>query len=541
MKSSGYLGNPNLKQLGEVIPFNRTQIAEYAKCSQDPVYFLETYGKIVSLDDGIVPFKLYNYQKKIIKGIQNNKKVLAKLFRQAGKSQTVAGFIAWYCLFNSNKNSVILANKMATAKEIFSRVQFIVENCPKWLQQGVKEWNKTSFMLENGSKVSCAATSASAVRGQSISLLALDEFGFLRSSLAEEFIASVFPTISSAESSKLVIVSTPNGMNHYYKMWTEAVQGLNGFATIESHWSEHPKRSQKWADEQRAILGDVKYAQEIECSFIGSSATLIAGEKLASLPIKIPVPLIENNTLLQYAKPEKDHSYVMCVDTSRGKGLDYSTFHIIDITSTPYSVVCTYRDNRISTMTFPEIIMRIAELYNKAFVLIEINDLGQQVADILFYDLEYESVYMSRQDDIKEGGGNGANPGFRTTKRTKAIGCDMLKSLIENDQLLVNDKETITEMTTFIRVGTSYKAEEGKHDDMVMPLVMFGFLTTQPVFKELFDYSLREKLFQAQLQEIDDQMLPLGFVDRGDPEPMMDDHHNRWDTWVEGNDESFKF
>ena len=534
----GYFGNPNLKQIGEPIQFTEHQIKEYARCSADPIYFLENYGKIVSLDDGIVPFKLFNYQKKIILAIKDNKKTLAKLFRQSGKSTTVAGFISWYCLFNANKNSFILANKMATAKEIFSRVQFIVENCPKWLQQGVKEWNKTSFMLENGSKVSCAATSASAVRGQSISFLALDEFGFLRPNLAEEFIASVFPTISSAESSKLVIVSTPNGMNHYYKMWMEAKAGLNGFVAIESHWTDHPKRNQKWADEQRAILGDVKFAQEIECSFVGSSYTLVSGEKLSTLPSARGTPLLKDNTLLQYHKPEEKHSYVMLVDTARGKGLDYSTFHIIDITSLPYQVVCTYRDNNISTMVYPEVIMKMANIYNDAFVLIETNDLGQQVADILFYDLEYENVYMSTSDDISEGGSR-ASPGCRTTKRSKSIGCDALKDLIENDQLIVNDAETINELTTFVRVGTSYKAEEGKHDDLVMCLVMFAYLTRQPVFKDLFDFSLREQLFSSQLAAIDEQMLPLGYFDRG--EVIQETTSHRPGGWQENTTDVFNF
>lgn len=534
---NGYLGNPNLKQISEQIQFTDIQLKEYIKCAKDPIYFLETYGKIVSLDDGIINFQLYEYQKRIIKSIKSEKKTLSKLFRQSGKSTVVAGFVAWYALFNPNKNAMILANKMATAKEIFSRVQFMIESCPKWLQQGIKEWNKTSFVLENGSKVSCAATSPSAARGQSISLLVLDEFAFLRPSLAEEFIASVFPTISSAESSKLVIVSTPNGMNHYYKLWTEALQGINGFTAIESHWSNHPKRTQKWADEQRTMLGPVKYNQEIECLFAGSSHTLVDGEKIAVLAFQTPKSLLPDNTLLQYQEPVKEHSYVMLVDTARGKGLDYSTFHVIDISTMPYKIVCTFRNNNISTLVFPEVIFRIGGIYNNAFVLIETNDLGQQVADILFYDLEYENVYMSVRDDIKEGGGRSSSPGLYTSKRTKAIGCDMLKSLVEGDKLEINDSETINELTTFIRVGNSFKAEEGKHDDLVMPLVMFGYLTTQPVFKDLFDFSLREKFFAKQLQELEDQMMPLGWVDRGEiPETV-----EYQGGWVSGNDDNFKF
>jgi len=513
-----FRGNKNLKRVGEPIEFTEYQAKEIAKCSRDPIYFLETYGKIVSLDDGIVPFKLYGYQKKIIRAIKDNRLVLTKMFRQSGKSTTVAGFIAWYCLFNKNKNSVVMANKLKTAKEIFSRIQFILENCPKWLQQGVVEWSKTALSLENGSTVSCAATSASAVRGSSVNLLMLDEFAFLTPNLAEEFVASVFPTISSSEQSKMIIVSTPKGMNHYWKLWVEAEQGLNGFVTIETHWKEHPRRTQKWADEQRSILGEIKFNQEIEVAFVGSSATLINGAKLSALPTKTPLDRPDNTDqcITQYAAPIEGHSYVMTVDTSRGADLDYSAFAVIDISTVPYSLACTYRNNAVSTLVYPEIVYKMASIYNQAFVLIETNDLGQQVADILFYDLEYENVYMSRQEAIKEGGDGKTKPGFRTSKKTKAIGCDMLKGLVENDQLEINDSYTISELTTFIRIGASYKADVGKHDDMVMCLVMFGYLTSQPVFQELFDFSLRNKLFARQIKEVDDQSLPLGFFERGE-------------------------
>lgn len=537
----GYLGNPNLKQIGESIEFTQDQILEYAKCAKDPVYFLENYAKIVVLGKGAVPFKPFSYQKRIITAIRENRKIVCRLGRQLGKSTVVAGYFAWFVMFGGeNTNSAILANKLAVAKEIFSRVQFIIENCPKWLQQGIKEWNKTSLVLENGSRVFCSATSPSAVRGFSLDNIFCDEFAHLNSNLAEEFIASVFPTLSSSKTSKLIIVSTPKGMNHFYNIYTEAVNGTNGFVHVDAHWSENPGRDEKWLADQLAELGELKFRQEVLCDFLGSSATLIAGDKLGAFVKQNPTyPVPNNHSILQYEAPIKDHFYVMCVDTSRGKGLDYSTFQIIDITQLPYKLVCTYRDNNISTLVFPEVIYRMGELYNDAFVLIETNDLGQQVADILFYDLEYENVYMSSSEDIKEGGGRDSAPGLRTTKKTKAVGCDMLKSLIENDQLIVNDAETISEFTTFIRVGTSYKAEEGKHDDLVMPLVMFAYLTTQPVFKDLFDFSLRERFFAAQLQEIEDQMLPIGYVDRGIdsvPEPAYSGR-----GWVEGQDDTFQF
>lgn len=538
--SKGYLNNPFLKQVGETIHFTQEQVIEYARCSNDPVYFLEHYAKIVALGKGTVPFKPFSYQKRIVTAIRENRKIIGRIGRQMGKSTIVAGYFAWFVLFGGkNTKSAILANKLAVAKEIFSRVQFIIENCPKWLQQGVKEWNKTSLTLENGSMVFCSATSASAVRGFSLDNIFCDEFAHMSPNLAEEFIASVFPTLSSSDTTKLIIVSTPKGMNHYFRIYDEAIKGINGFAVVDAEWHENPGRDKKWLDGQLAELGELKFQQEVLCSFLGSSSTLISGHKLNSLPRGIATSLLKDGSLLQYVKPQENHSYVMCVDVARGKGLDYSTFSIVDITMLPYQVVCTYRSNLVSTMVYPEVIMKIATLYNNAFVLVETNDLGQQVADILFYDLEYEQVYMSKKDNIKEGGGAGSEPGCRTTKKTKHIGCDALKDLVENDKLMVNDPETINEMMTFVRVGTSYKADDGKHDDMVMTLVMFGYLTTQPVFKNLFDFNLRERLIETQLQELDDEMLPLGFFDRGDtvePTPV-----HQVGAWVEGKDDTFRF
>jgi hypothetical protein len=494
-ESKGYLGNPFLKKIGEPITFTAHDVREYEKCAADPIYYLETYGKIVSLDKGIVPFKLFPFQKKLIKAIQKNKKTIGKLFRQAGKSTTLAGYIAWYVTFNPNKRAGILANKLATAVEIFERVQFIIENTPKFLQQGVITWNKKSFKLENGSAVFAAPTSASAVRGLSLNFLFLDEFAHLGTKLADEFIASVFPTISSAKSSKLVIVSTPKGMNHYYKMWTEAKDGTNGFKAVESHWSDHPLRNKKWAAEQKSELGELRYNQEIECKFLGSSATLINGDKLGEIATMKPVayPLGDDHSLAQFFLPEKGHAYVITVDVGRGMDLDYSTCTVIDISVNPYVVAATYRNNAITTLVFPEVIYKLGKWYNNAYILVETNDLGQQVADILFYDLEYENMYMSHKENIKEGGLK-TIPGIRTTKRSKMIGCENLKNLIEENNLLTNDHGD-SGRTDHVRSrqGQTFKADEGKHDDLAMCLVIFGYLTGQPVFKDLFDANLREK------------------------------------------------
>ena len=534
---TGYLGNQNLKQASETVAYSEENILEYAKCMKDPIYFIQKYVKIISLDDGLVPFNLFEYQIRFIRILHENRRVIGVCPRQHGKTVCVAAYLCWYIIFNEDKTVAILANKAAAAREIMSRLQLMYENLPKWMQHGIKEWNKGSIKLANNTTAFTAATSSSGIRGKSVNYLYIDEAAIIPSTVAEEFFTATYPTISSGQTTKIALTSTPLGMNFFYKFWTEAEQGINGFVPFRVSYDEHPKHDEKWADQQRQLLGDLKFSQEISCQFLGSSDSLLSGEALGKLASKQPTHLLPNNTLKQYAEPVKNHSYVTCVDTARGKGLDYSTFHVIDISTLPYQVVCTYRDNNISTLVFPEVIYRICELYNRSFVLIETNDLGQQVADILFYDLEYENVYMSSQDNIKEGGDSKYSPGLRTTKKTKAVGCDMLKNLIENDRLEVNDSDTISEFTTFIRVGTTYKAEEGKHDDLVMALVMFAYLTTQPVFKDLFDYSLREQFFAAQLQEIENQMLPLGFVDRG--EPAVDVGQYTGSGWVVGNDDDF--
>lgn len=510
-KPTHYLGNPNLKAAGVQISFTQEQISEYLKCAQDPIYFLETYAKIVSLDKGVVPFKLFPYQRRIIESVHHNKNTLGKLFRQAGKSTIVAGYFAWYCLFNENKTAAILANKQSIAKEIFMRVQFIIEHLPFWLQQGVLEWNKTSFALENGSRVLCAATSPSAVRGMSLNLLLLDEFAHLHPNLAEEFIASVFPTISSAESSKLIIISTPKGLNHFHKLWVDAEAGRNDFKTVEGKWQEHPFRSQTWADQQKASLGDVKYSQEILCDFVGSSYTLIDGVKLSQLTYVEHI--FQSDSFKAFKKPEKDHSYVITVDTSRGQHLDYSAFSVIDITQTPYEVVATFKDNKISTLAYPFLLFNTARQYNDAYLLIEINDLGQEVANTIWYEFEYENVYFTAKEKLTEAKGY---PGVRTTKKVKAVGCSVLKDLIEKDQLIINDHEILRELSVFVQKKTSYAAEdETINDDLTTTLWLFAWLTKQPMFGDLTKTNIRKILSAQREQYIAESVTPFGYIDNG--------------------------
>jgi hypothetical protein len=511
MEVSVYNNNKHLKAAGVKIPFTEEQVAEYMKCAEDPLYFIENYAKIVSLDHGVVPFKMFDYQKDLILAIHENRNVIGLWPRQFGKSTSVGAYIAWYILFNDNKTAVILANKQAIAIEIFGRVQFIIENLPKWLQQGVMEWNKKSLVLENGSKCIAAATSPSAVRGLSVNLLMCDEFAHLGPNLADEFIASVFPTLSSSETSKLAIVSTPKGLNHYHKMWVEAESGTNGFIPIKASWQDHPLRTPEWAEEQRKKLGDVRYRQEVEVEFQGSSYTLVDGTKLANLPISQPIH--ETDQLEVFAAPEKDHSYVMTVDVSRGRHLDYSAFTVFDVTEMPYKVVATFKDNTISTLEYPHLVYNTARQYNNAFVLIEVNDLGEEVSNTIWYEYEYENLYFTDKDRLTEARGY---PGVRTTKKVKSVGCSVLKELIEKDQLIVNSHKIIEELGVFVLKRNSYAADDTSiNDDLCTTLWLFAWLTKQDIFQETTNNNLRKALADKKNAYIDSTMTPYGFYDNG--------------------------
>jgi hypothetical protein len=514
-KLKTYLGNPKLKKVGVPIQLDAEQVEEYIKCSQEPTYFIENYVKIITLDKGFININLYPFQQKAIVEINENRRVIVKAGRQVGKTTMVVGYILWYILFNEDKTVAILANKAATAREILARIKIAYEALPQWLQQGVRTWNKGDIELENNCRIMATSTASSAIRGFSISLLYLDEFAFVPSNIAEEFFTSVYPTISSGTSSKILISSTPNGMNHYYKMWTDAVEKRNGFVAIEANWRQVPGRDQRWADDQRSVLGEEKYLQEMECEFMGSAGTLISGIVLKSLTFRTPLSQPNNIVGLKiHQEPVPNNKYAMTVDTSRGKGLDYSAFVVIDVTEIPYKVVCTYKDNDISPVVYPSIIKRIGTYYNEAFVLVEINDNGAQISYSLFDDYEYENLLSTVEANKKVSltwANNKAERGIRTTKSVKRLGCSLMKSLIESYKLIVEDFDIITELSTFINKGTSYEADDGSHDDLVMCLVLFAWMTNQQFFSELCDTNIREKLYREQMNQIEDESLPMPY------------------------------
>ena len=514
-----YLGNPLLKKANVQIDFTKEQLEEYIKCAKDPVYFTKNYVQIVSLDEGLVPFKMWDFQEELIKKFHNNRFNIAKLPRQTGKSTTVVSYLLHYILFNDNVNIGILANKASTARDLLARLATAYENLPKWIQQGVVVWNKGNIELENGSKILAASTSASAVRGMSFNIIFLDEFAFVPNHIAESFFASVYPTITSGKSTKVIIISTPQGMNHFYKMWTDAVNERNGYTYHEVHWSQVPGRDAKWKEETIKNTSERQFTQEFECEFLGSVDTLISAAKLRALTFEEPIS--SNKGLDVYEKPKDKSEYLLTVDVSRGIGGDYSAFIVLDITTVPYRVVAKYRNNEVKPMLFPNVINDVARAYNNAWVLAEVNDIGDQVASILNYDLEYPNVLMcamrGRAGQIVGHGFSGTKTqlGVKMSVTVKKVGCANLKSIVEDDKLVFNDYDLINELTTFIQKKQSFEADEGFHDDLVMCMVIFAWLVQQDYFKEMTDNDVRKRIYDEQKNQIEQDMAPFGFITTG--------------------------
>tara|TARA_R100001443_G_scaffold116501_1_gene137084 strand:- start:3181 stop:4854 length:1674 start_codon:yes stop_codon:yes gene_type:complete len=533
-KEEIYLGNPNLKKANTEIQFSQEQIKEWIKCKQDPIYFAKNYVKIVSLDEGLVKFKMYPFQEKLINNFHKSRFNICKMPRQTGKSTTAVSYLLHYAVFNDSVNIGILANKAATARELLGRLQTAYENLPKWMQQGIISWNKGSLELENGSKILAASTSASAVRGMSFNILFLDEFAFVPNHIADAFFSSVYPTITSGKTTKVIMVSTPHGMNHFYRYWHNAQRGKNEYTPTEVHWSEVPGRDANWKAQTISNTSEQQFKVEFECEFLGSVDTLIAVSKLRTLVFEDPIQ-DNGKGLVVYEAPQKDHNYIITVDTARGIDHDYSAFVVFDITQFPYRTVARYKNNEIKPMLFPSIIQDMCNAYNYAYALIEVNDIGEQVATILQYDLEYENVLMcsmrGRNGQVVGSGFSGKKTqmGVRMTQAVKKTGCSNLKALIEEDKLETKDYDIISELTTFIQKKQSWEAEEGCHDDLAMCLVIFAWLVAQDYFREMTDNDVRKRIYEEQKEQIEQDMAPFGFISDGlTDDEFVDDEGTKW-------------
>ena len=540
MTDSVYLGNPNLKKANVQQEWTKEELEEYTRCMKDPIYFIQNYIKIVSLDEGLVPFSLYDFQKEMVGTFHNNRFTICKLPRQSGKSTTIIAYLLHYVLFNASVNVAILANKAATARDLLGRLQLAYEHMPKWLQQGVMSWNKGSLELENGSKILASSTSASAVRGGSYNIIFLDEFAYVPANVAEQFFSSVYPTISSGKTTKVMIVSTPHGMNMFYKLWTDAEEERNEYVPIEVHWSEVPGRDEEWKAQTIKNTSESQFNTEFECEFLGSIDTLISPSKLRQLAYRAPIA--SNAGLDVHIHPEEGRTYFLSADVSRGTKNDYSAFTVIDVTEMPYKIVAKYKDNEIKPLIFPQKIYDVARAYNQAYVLIEVNDIGEQVANSLQFDLEYDNLCMAsmrgRAGQVLGGGFSGgrAQLGVRTTKAVKKIGCSNLKQMVEDNKLIVEDIDVISELSTFIVKGASFEADEGCNDDLVACLFTFAWATDQTYFKELTNVDMRATMMAEQADALEQDMAPFGFVVTGLEDEnigeVVDEYGTRWNPVV---------
>jgi hypothetical protein len=515
-KNVFYLGNQRLKKVNVPVNYTKKQLDEFKKCMVDPKYFIKKYIKIITLNKGLTPFTLWDFQEEMVDTFVNCRFTICKIPRQSGKTQTVVAVLLWYILFHENYSIAVLAHKSSQAREILSRLQFSYEHLPKWLQQGIVEWNKGNIILENGSKIEASATSGNSVRGKTYNCVYLDEFAFVPENIQNEFFATVLPTISAGDETKMIITSTPNGMNRFYRIWVDAENNKNSFVPISVHWSMIPGRDEKWQQETIRNSSQLQFNQEYGVEFLGSQNTLIASEKLQNIPTEIPIK--EDMDMAIYVDPSKKENrkrlYIIVVDTARGVGGDYCAFVIFDVTEIPYKIVGRYKNNTISPLLFPNIIYQFAKSFNDAYICVEVNDNGQQVADILYREMEYENMIFSQfkgraGQSMSSGFGMKPAVGVRTTKLVKRIGCTNLKSLIENDKLLMVDEQVKDEFYNFIEVGESYQAAEGHHDDLAMCCVLFAWLVQQPYFKDWTDTNVRERLVSENFQLIDEDLLPM--------------------------------
>ena len=506
-KNDTYLGNPNVKRDGIVTQWTNEEVLEYARCMKDPSHFATTYCKIISLDEGLVPFELYPYQEKMFNAFDTNRFNIVLACRQSGKSISSVAYLLWYALFHTEKTVAVMANKGATAREMLGRISLMLENLPFFLQPGCKALNKGSIEFSNNSRIVAAATSGSSIRGMSVSLLYLDEFAFVEN--AAEFYTSTYPVISSGTNTKIIITSTANGIgNVFHKIWEGASQGINEFKPFRVDWWDVPGRDENWKIQTVANTSQLQFDQEFGNTFFGTGDTLINAETLLNLRAKNPIRYLEGGDLKIYEETNDEHEYIMLVDVSKGRGQDYSTFNLIDISSRPFKQVAVYRNNLISPLLFPNIIYKWANSYNKAYVVIESNDQGSLVTNGLYHDLEYENMHV--ESAIK------ANAlGIEMTRKVKRLGCSSFKDILENNKLEICDDDTILEISTFVAKGVSYEASTGNHDDLVMNFVMLGYFISTQYFTDMTDINLKEMMFKHKMKEIEDDLPPFGYIDDG--------------------------
>lgn len=514
-KRTRYNALPNLKRANIKTAWTKEMVQEWKKCRDDIVYFAETYCAITHIDYGTIKVQLRDYQRDMLRIMSTKRMTTCNLSRQLGKTTVVAIFLAHFVCFNKDKAVGVLAHKRSMSEEVLDRTKQAIELLPDFLQPGISEWNKGNIELDNGSSIGAYASSPDAVRGNSFAMIYIDECAFIPNFL-DAWLA-IQPVISSGRRSKIIITTTPNGLNHFYDIWTAAVEGKSGFVPYTAIWNSVKERlynendifDDGWEWSRQTISGSSleQFRQEHMAEFQGTSGTLISGMKLAIMDWIDTIP--EQNYFYRFKPADPTRKYVAALDCSEGRGQDYHAMHIIDITDKQWEQVAVLHSNEISHLILPDIVHKYLMEYNEAPVYIELNSTGVSVAKSLYMDLEYENVICDSMVDL----------GMKQTTKTKAVGCSTLKDLIEKDKLKINHKPTIMEFRTFSQKKLSWAAEDGFHDDLVMSLVIFAWLTTQQKFADYADKDemrLASEVFSRELEDMNDEYSPVVFVDSGD-------------------------
>lgn len=548
-----YKGNKKLRNSGVEFEYTDYHIEEIRKCKESAVYFIRNYCKIISVDEGLVPFNLWPFQEKLVEICLSNRKVIAMLPRQMGKSTTICCLLLWNVIFNDYYKVAILSNRSRAAKSVLKRIKVAYECLPFWLQHGIKIWNTGDIELENSSSIVADATSGSAARGDSFSAILLDEFAHVERGMQKEFFQSVYPTVSSGKTTKTWIISTPNGMEQFYKMYTDAekrqlhpekftTDEINqGFVPFRAFWNDHPNRDEAWRRGELMNMTEDMFDQEYNCNFLSSPNTLIDPLILRQIEIKDPETksFLNDQRVRVYEQPVKEGKYVSLVDIGEGVGKDSSVISVINVTeSSNFKQVAIYQSNTISILELPKVAQVLSQYYNYAHILIENNSLGSQVGEILHSTLKYENLIRTYSDEQRGQiltfgyGKKKSRIGYRVTTGNKLGNCKTLKSLVESKKLKIYDFDTFSELTTFTYNGHSYSAEEGTNDDCVMTLVLFAWLVTQREFEDMFGSSAYKELQEDQSNEEIMMPAPSGMIlsDRYDPDTTFVQDGCVWST-----------
>lgn len=512
-----YNNNQDVKNYNVNLHLTPSQVAEYRKCKKDPKYFIKNYVKIQDLERGFVYFDLYDFQNDMLDIFHTNRMSIFNCCRQIGKTTIVAGYILHYMIFNSEKSVAIVAHQRDQAKEILERIQRAFETLPLWIQPGVRTYNKTSMRFDNGSKVLAAASGSSSVRGKSFSLLYVDEMAFIDD--IETFWEATYPTVASSFTSKVIITSTPNGMgNLFHQLWLKAnhrdKSQRSTFIPYQIDWTAVPRKdpdrklsneeyAKQWKQDQINNTSEDAFKQEYMCLFLGSTNSLINGSTLSILDSSVIPPIHSTaDGFMAYEEPKPQHIYVITIDTAHGTGGDSSAFSVFDVTNKPFRHVAKYKNNQVDSTFYASIVHYYAKNYNNAWTLCETNDIGILVAKILFEALEYEYIIMTNDTH---------KIGIRMTSVVKNVGCVAMKNLVESNTLNIVDADTVYELSTFEKQNNSYAAALGKHDDLAMTLVIFGWLTRQNIFDEIINSDFRDNLSANYNSLLDEELSPLGF------------------------------